>query len=110
MTLPRGDHEEVTPTHRLCKISNISDAGYDDVLFAEPLLFYTEYGVSSSVLAPSLKLSNVGPGPGDRLGPPGAVYTRTCCSDVVSWGSENHVNQMTRLTELELDVKEPQWT
>ena len=32
------------------------------------------------------------------------------CSDVVSWGSENHVNQMARLTELELDVKEPQWT
>ena len=28
-------------------------------------------------------------------------------SDVVSWGSENHVNQMARLTELELDVKEP---
>ena len=32
------------------------------------------------------------------------------CSDVVSVGSENHVNQMARLTELELDVKEPQWT
>ena len=31
------------------------------------------------------------------------------CSDVMSWGSENHVNQMTRLTELELSVKEPQW-
>ena len=29
------------------------------------------------------------------------------CSDVMSWGSENHVNQMARLTELELDVKEP---
>ena len=28
----------------------------------------------------------------------------------VSWGSENHVNQMARLTELELDVKELQWT
>ena len=27
-----------------------------------------------------------------------------------SWGSENHVNQMARLTDLELDVKEPQWT
>ena len=26
-----------------------------------------------------------------------------------SWGSENHVNQMARLTDLELDVKEPQW-
>ena len=26
------------------------------------------------------------------------------------WGSENHVNQMARLTDLELDVKEPQWT
>ena len=32
------------------------------------------------------------------------------CSDVVSWGSENHVNKMARLTILELDVKEPQWT
>ena len=32
------------------------------------------------------------------------------CSDVVSVGSENYVNQMARLTELELDVKEPQWT
>ena len=31
-------------------------------------------------------------------------------SDVVLWGSENHVNQMARLTELELDIKEPQWT
>ena len=31
-------------------------------------------------------------------------------SDVVSWGSENHVNQMARLTDLELDVKEPHWT
>ena len=28
----------------------------------------------------------------------------------LSWGSENHVNQMARLTDLELDVKEPQWT
>ena len=26
------------------------------------------------------------------------------------WGSEKRVNQMARLTELELDVKEPQWT
>ena len=26
-------------------------------------------------------------------------------SDVVSWGSENHVSQMARLTDLELDVK-----
>ena len=26
------------------------------------------------------------------------------------WGSENHVNQMARLTDFELDVKEPQWT
>ena len=26
-------------------------------------------------------------------------------SDVVSWGSENHVNQMAHLTDLELDVK-----
>ena len=32
------------------------------------------------------------------------------CSDVVSWGSETHVNQMARLTDLELDVKEPQRT
>ena len=28
----------------------------------------------------------------------------------LSWGSENHVNQMARLTDLDLDVKEPQWT
>ena len=27
----------------------------------------------------------------------------------LSWGSENHVNQMARLTDFELDVKEPQW-
>ena len=46
----------------------------------------------------------------DRLGLPGAVYTATSCSDVVSWGSENHVNQMARLTDFELDVKDPQWT
>ena len=32
------------------------------------------------------------------------------CSDVVSWGSDNHVIQMARLTDFELDVKEPQWT
>ena len=40
------------------------------------------------------------------------LYTRTCMhsSDVVSWGSENHVNLMARLTELEFDVKEPQRT
>ena len=31
-------------------------------------------------------------------------------SGVVSWCSENHVNQMVRLTDLELDVKESQWT
>ena len=38
------------------------------------------------------------------------LYTlgHVACSDVVSWGSDNHVNQMARLTELELDVKEPQ--
>ena len=47
---------------------------------------------------------------GDRLGLPGAVYTGTSCSDVVSWGSENHVNKMARLTDFELDVKETQWT
>ena len=47
---------------------------------------------------------------GDRLGLPGAVYTRTSCSDVVSWDSENHINQMARLTDFDLDVKEPQWT
>ena len=45
-----------------------------------------------------------------QLGLPGAVYTATSCTDVVSWGSENHVNQMARLTDFELDVKEPQWT
>ena len=27
------------------------------------------------------------------------------CSNVVSWGSENYVNQMARLTHFELDVK-----
>ena len=32
------------------------------------------------------------------------------CSDVVSWGSENHVNQMARLTDLELNEVKPQWT
>ena len=32
------------------------------------------------------------------------------CRDAVSWGSENHVDQMARPTELELDVKESQWT
>ena len=38
------------------------------------------------------------------------LYTQgQACSDVVSWVSENPVNQMTRLIELELDVKEPQW-
>ena len=49
---------------------------------------------------------------GDRLGLSGVVYTigYAARSDVVSWGSENHVNQMARLTELELDIKEPQWT
>ena len=31
-------------------------------------------------------------------------------SDVASWGLENHVNLMARRTELELDVKIPQWT
>ena len=36
---------------------------------------------------------------GDRL------VTARCC--IHSWGSENHVNQMARLTDLELDVKEP---
>ena len=28
----------------------------------------------------------------------------------LSWGSENHVNQMARLTAFKLDVKEPQRT
>ena len=76
---------------------------------------YTEYGVSSLVLVLSLKLSNTG------LAIVGWVTAWDCqyqvlytlghaCSDVVSWGSENHVNQMARLTELELNVKEPQWT
>ena len=41
---------------------------------------------------------------GDRLRLTGVVYTRTMCSYVVSWGSENHVNQMARLTDFELDV------
>ena len=37
------------------------------------------------------------------------LYTlgHVASSDVVSWGSVNHVNQMTRLTELDLDIKEP---
>ena len=39
---------------------------------------------------------------GNRLG--------HACSDVVSCGLENNINQMARLTDLELDVKEPQWT
>ena len=48
---------------------------------------------------------------GDRLGLPGSIYTiGHACSDVVSWASEKHVNQMAHLIELELDVKEPQWT
>ena len=41
----------------------------------------TEYGVRSSVLALSLKLSIAGSvhnWMGGRLGPPGAVHTRTC--------------------------------
>ena len=32
------------------------------------------------------------------------------CSDVVSWGSEKHENQMARQTDLQSDVQEPQWT
>ena len=28
----------------------------------------------------------------------------------MSWGSENHVNQMALLTDFELDIKEPQLT
>ena len=73
---------------------------------------YTEYGVVLSVSARSLKLSNVAPSNwmGDRLELPGAVYTRTSCSDVVSWRTENHANQMARQTDFEMDVKEPQWT
>ena len=27
------------------------------------------------------------------------------CSDIVSWGSENRVNQMARLTDIDLDAK-----
>ena len=60
---------------------------------------YTEYGLSSSVSARSLKVNNAGPGPWLDGWP-----------HVVSWGSDNNVNQMARLTELELDVKEPHWT
>ena len=34
------------------------------------------------------------------------LYTlEHACSDVMSRGSENYVNQMARLTDLELDVK-----
>ena len=47
----------------------------------------------------------------DRLGLLQVLYAlgHVACSDGVSWNSENHVNQMAHLTELELDVKEPQW-
>ena len=57
---------------------------------------YTEYGVRSTVCARSLKLSNVAPG--SLLD-----GTASCC--IHSWGSENHVNQMARLTDFKLDVK-----
>ena len=43
----------------------------------------------------------------DPLGLSGAIYTRTSCSDVVLWSSENQVNWMAHLPDLELDVKEP---
>ena len=43
---------------------------------------------------------------GDRLRLP----LGNACSDVVSWGSENQVNQMACLTDLELDVKDSQLT
>ena len=48
------------------------------------------------------------PGPvhnwmGDRLGPPSAVYTRTCVQRCRIVGLR--VNQMARQSELELDVK-----
>ena len=68
----------------------------------------TEYGVSSSVLALSLKLSNAGPvhnWMGDAWDCQVLYTIGHACSDVVSWGLENHVNQMARLTGLELDVK-----
>ena len=52
---------------------------------------------------------------GDRLGLPGAVYTRTCCvqehvacSDVVWLREPRKSDGSARLTELELEVKEPQ--
>ena len=33
-------------------------------------------------------------------------YTQgRACSDVVAWSSENHVNQMARLTDFELDSR-----
>ena len=48
---------------------------------------------------------------GDCLELPGVTYTLGhVCSDVVSWDSENHVNQMARLNDPELNVKEPQVT
>ena len=40
----------------------------------------------------------------------GRVTAWDCQVLYTLWGSENHVNQMARLTDLELDVKEPQWT
>ena len=40
----------------------------------------------------------------------GWVTAWDCQVLILSWGSENHVNQMARLPDLELDVKEPQWT
>ena len=63
---------------------------FDQKYVFDPLTIYTEYGVSSSVLARSPELSNA---------------LRHASSDVVSRSSENHVNQMARMTELELDVK-----
>ena len=53
--------------------------------------------------------ANISPALGQRVVFAGYTLGHAC-SDVVSWGSENHVNQMACLTELELDVKEPRWT
>ena len=75
------------------------------------MLDYTEYRGSSSVSTRSLKLSNATITGWVTAWDHQVLYTLGhACIDVVLWGSENHVNQIASLTDLELDVKEPQWT
>ena len=49
---------------------------------------------------------------GDRLELPGAVciHYMACVQRYCVVGLRNHVNQVAHLTDLELDVKEPQLT